>query len=290
MHNNVGLHAPCRTVAAVILPGWMLKEDAVRLLTTECVEPHFDASQAEEVWEQYRRRVEELPDRDSGAPQQLALSGAERHEAAGFLHRARQAGQTNVLDVIKIDHRRCVVWQLQVVTERSENYARNMNTPLGKIKHCLGLHSSTVGEVQIFASPNDVRLRVPHAEFMFNFVGPMATNPGGFQVQEMAKHIATTAFDGRLLLWAGYHRSFALMTNEYPEGMDRSLVAVLTTDGEAVLSPHSPNQGVREMLRGLRPPLFADFLDERFCMRVRLRKRRCELWIQGRIMWFDDES
>jgi hypothetical protein len=124
----------------------------------------------------------------------------------------------------------------------------------------------------------------------WNFCVPQGQNSGGFQIQEMAKHITATVYDQRMLLWSGYHRSFALMTNEYPDGMDRSLVAVLANDGEAVLSPQSPNQGVREMLRGLRPPLFADFFDERFCIRVRLRKKRCELWIQGRIMWFDDES
>lgn len=139
-----------------------------------------------------------------------------------------------------------------------------MSTPHGKIRHCLGLHAAPAGQAQIMSMPNDVRVKIPHAEFIFNFINPSGQNPGGFQIQEMAKHITATAYDKRLLLWSGYHRSFALMTNEYPDGMDRSLVVVLTNDGEAVLSPQSPNHGVREMLRGLRPPLFADFLDERF--------------------------
>lgn len=290
MHNIAAPNAAPRTVAGAILPGWMPREQAVDLLTKECVEPHFDANQAAEAWEQYHNRVQELPERDGAAPQRLPLSNAERAEADAFLRRVRQAGATNILDVIKIDHRQCTVWQLQVVTERSEAYARTMATPHAKIRHCLGLHAAPAGQVQIMSIPNDVHVKIPHAEFMFNFLNPAGQNPGGFQIQEMAKHITTTAYGQRLLLWSGYHRSFALMTNEYPDGMDRSLVAVLTTDGEAVLSPQSPNQGVREMLRGLRPPLFADFLDERFCMRIRLRKKRCELWIQGRIMWFDDES
>jgi len=283
-------NAAPRSVAAVVLLGWMPRDQAINLLTNECVEPHFDQVQAAEAWEQFHARIQESPERPCAAPQRLPLTGAERQEANGFLHRCRQMGAANIQDVIKVDHRLCTVWQLQIVTERSEAYARSMGTSHGKLRHCLGLHVAPAGQVQIMSRPNDVRVQIPHAEFTFNFIQPTGQNGGGFLIQEMAKHITTTAYGQRLLLWSGYHRSFALMTNEYPEGMDRSLVAVLTTDGDAVLSPQSPNQGVREMLRGLRPPLFADFFDERFCMRVRLRKKRCELWIQGRIMWFDAES
>jgi hypothetical protein len=113
---------------------------------------------------------------------------------------------------------------------------------------------------------------------------------GGFQIQQNAGHISVTEYDGRLLLFAGYHRSFAEITRENPDGIARSLVVALTTDGEFLISPASSNQGVREVLRGLRPPLLADFLDERLSMRVRLRKKKCELKIQSRIEWLDDES
>jgi len=273
------------TVAAVIMPDLLAREDAIKFLTSECVEPRIDAAQATEVWERCHRQREELPERNVAAPGPLPLNPEERAAADAFLHRFRQAKAANILDVIKFDPRRCVVWQHAIITERSDTYAGNMAVPQARLQHCLGAHANPGGQVPIISRPNDIRARVPHAEYMFNFL-----NPQGFQIQELAKHISVTAFDNRLLLYAGYHRSFAVMTSEYPDGMDRSLIAVLTSDGDAVLSPQSPNQGVREIVRGLRPPLFEDFLDERFCMRVRLRKKRCELWIQGQIKWFDDDA
>lgn len=277
-----------RTVRAVILPGWMQREQAIKTLTEECVDPCFDTVQAEALWNDYRNRVENSLVRDVAGPRRLILNAVERAQANVFLRNARQTGATNIQDVIKFDPRRCVIWQFVIITDRSQSYAQNMTTPATRISHALGSHAVPAGNVQIHAAPNDIRLKIPHAEFMFNFL--TTGSQQGFQIQEMAKNIAVTSYDGRLLLFAGYHRAFAAMTNEYPEGIDRSLIAVLTTDGEAVLSPQSPNQGVRDMLRGLRPALLEDFLDDRLAMKVSLRKRRCELWIQGQIKWFDDES
>src|SRR5438309_2086674 len=168
---NVANAAP-RTVAGAILPGWMPREQAIELLTKECVEPAFDAAQAGEVWEHYHRLVEELPQRDGAAPQRLQLNVAERNEANAFLHRMRQAGAANILDVIKFDPRQCIVWQLQVILERSEAYARNMATAHTKLRHCLGLHAAPAGQVQIMSMPNDVRVQIPHAEFILNFLPP----------------------------------------------------------------------------------------------------------------------
>jgi hypothetical protein len=287
MAANLTLPNPPLTLEGAILPGWMPREFAIHYLQNEC---YFDspltAEQAEGIWQRYKAAVDNLPERPALAPQRLPLTAAENREAATYVNTLRARGATNVLEAIKVNVMECVAHQLIVVTERSQQYARQMRAPNGKIRHCLGLHAAPAAQqLQIAAAPNAVNVKIPHGEFVFTFL-----NPGGFAIQEMAKHITTTAFDQRLLLWAGYHRSFALMTNEYPEGMDRSLIALLTTDADFVLSPQSPNQGVRDMVRGLRPPLFADFFDERFCMRVRLRKKRCELQIRSQVVWFDAES
>jgi hypothetical protein len=284
--NPVPLNPPL-TLEGAILPGWMPREFAVPYLQNECCfDSPLTAQQAEEIWQRYKTAVDGLPERAALAPQRLPLTAAENREAAAYVNTLRSRGANNILDVVKVNVTECVAHQLIVVTERSQQYARQMRAPNGKIRHCLGLHAPTAPQqLQINAGPNAVNVQIPHGEFVFTFL-----NPGGFAIQEMAKHITTTAFDQRLLLWAGYHRSFALMTNEYPEGMDRSLIALLTTDADFVLSPQSPNQGVRDMVRGLRPPLFGDFLDERFCMRVRLRKKRCELQIRSQVIWFDAES
>jgi hypothetical protein len=119
---------------------------------------------------------------------------------------------------------------------------------------------------------------------MFGFVPP-----AGFQIQEQARHVSVTAYDNRLLLWAGYHRSYARIASANPEGMDRSLLVVLTTDATFLFSHDSPNQGLRAMLCGLRPPLLGDFLDESLFMRVKLRRRRYELQIRAKVVSINDE-
>src|SRR5437016_5991271 len=91
------------SVAARILPGWMSKEEAIRYLTRECVDPQFNPEQATVVWEEYRRRIEESPAREAIAPPRLALTAEERTQADAFLRGHRQSGAVNILDVIKID-------------------------------------------------------------------------------------------------------------------------------------------------------------------------------------------
>lgn len=73
-----------------------------------------------------------------------------------------------------------------------------------------------------------------------------------------------------------------------PDAIDRSLVVALTADGNFKVSPASPNHGEREMLTGARPPLFGDFFDERFFIKVKLRKKRFELQIRGQIVAIDE--
>jgi hypothetical protein len=109
---------------------------------------------------------------------------------------------------------------------------------------------------------------VPHGEFAFVFNQQI----GQFQVQELARHISVTRFQDRMLLWAGYHRSYAFMTNENPDGIERSLLVALTTDADFLVSAQSPNQGLRAVICGLRPPLFRDFLDRDLFMDVNLKE------------------
>jgi hypothetical protein len=120
-------------------------------------------------------------------------------------------------------------------------------------------------------------VNVPHGEFAFVFE-PQVTQ---FLVIETARHTSVTQFGDRMLLWAGYHRSYARMVNANPEGIERSMLVALTTDADFFVSEQSPNQGLRAVVCGLRPPLFRDFFDERFFINVRLRKKRWELQIRA---------
>lgn len=272
------------TVEAVVLLGWMDRDAAVRLLCNDCVfEPPLTENQASETWQRYRDAVNGLPERPALAPASLPLNAVETQHKQTFLRAARAAGGQNIRDVLKIDVRGCVVHQVVVIVERARDYAQVMRTNEARIRHSLGMHAVPTTQFQIATGPNAVNVQIPHAEFMFTFLNP----PGTFAIQEMAKQITVTSFDQRLVLWAGYHRSFALAMNEYPDAIDRSLMVALATDADFIFSSPSPNQGLRDMLRGLRPPLFADFFDERFFMTVRLRKKRCELHIRAKVEWIN---
>jgi len=124
-----------------------------------------------------------------------------------------------------------------------------------------------------------LKKRVPHGEFVpFSLGGKVVMNgPDDFLVQEQGRFISFTEFDRKLLLWAGYHRSHALVSQTKPEDTDRLLVGTLVTDGEAFLGAGSDLPDKRDIVRGDCPPLFSDFFDARFCMTVNYLKMRCEV-------------
>ena len=77
------------------------------------------------------------------------------------------------------------------------------------------------------------------------------------------------------------------MASAVPEAIVRSALMVLTTDGVLETSPGATDQGLRAIICGETPPLFADFLDERLAIKVKLRKRRFELHVRAAIVPID---
>ena len=271
---------------ARVLLGWMDRDLAVKFLTEDCeFDPPLTKERAAELWAEFQARVTALPPRTVTAPARIPLT--EQCEIDGkreFLRRFRAAA--NVLDVIKIDPSNLIVHQLYVVTERSRQYEARVQTPNGWVRECLlGDGANSNVQLQIQSGMNLANVQLPHAEFSFSFAPQV-----GFQIQQFARHVTVTEFGDRMLLWAGYHRSFARMASIAPDAIERSLVVALTTDGVFKVSPASPNQGEREMLTGDRPPFFGDFLDPRFFMSVPLRKKRFELQIRAQIVSIDDPT
>lgn len=258
----------------------MERDAAVRFLRDECIfDPPLSEQDAENLWRPYREAVQNLPVREARAPERLPLDNPEREAAQRFLQEHHRRGATNILDVIKVDPFRLVVHQHQVVLDRAQDYADSLRTSAGWIAQSLPTRVPAQSQVQIQARPNTMDIRIPHAEFVFAF------DPrGGFQIQELARHVTVTAFEERIMLWAGYHRSYARIATTAPDAIDRSLLVVLTTDGTFAVAPDSPNQGLRDTLCGLRPPLFSDFFDERFFMRVQLLKKRFELRVRAKVV------
>lgn len=273
---------PANSLEAVVLIGWMHRDVAVKFLREECMfDPQLSDADATAIWQRYRSEVESLPPRAATAPIRVSLMESEKRLVAPFLEHFRKLGAQNILDVVKIDPMQLVVHQLYVVTEHAENYAKTVTTPRGWINKCVSV-VSTQHNLQIRAGMNIVDVDIPHGEFGFTFVPNL-----GFQIQELARHVSVTEFSNRMILWAGYHRTYAKMCSAAPDANDRSLPVALTTDATFVVSPAAPNQGLREMLCGPRPPVFADFFDERFFIRVNLRRKRFQLQIRAVLVALD---
>jgi hypothetical protein len=260
-------------VDAVVLLGWMEKDFAIKYLVEECVfGEQLTETQAEDIWSRYRDRVQAIPERDVRCPERLALSDEERRKAGAFLkfHGIPQRPGP-IREVIKINPMELVTHQPYICLDRVAEHLVG-GDGCDSLSTVVRAHQLT-----IYSSINFVRFNVPHGEFAFFF----DQQSGQFAVSETARHVSVTEFQNRMILWAGYHRSYACMVRENPDGIDRSMLVALTTDADFFVSEQSPNQGLRATVCGLRPPLFRDFFDERFFIKVKLRKKRYELQIRA---------
>jgi hypothetical protein len=270
---------------AIVLLGWMERDFALQYLLNDCIfDPPLNQEQAGALWQQYRDRVEALPERDANAPAKLELTREEQDAAERFLAPHRASGSTAIRDVIKVDPMGLVVYQLYVVVEKAREYMNHAAARTWCARNCLAVRPRRPQQFQGRSRLNVADIQIPHGEFAAAFIPP-----DKFSVEELAGHVSVTEFGMRMLLWAGYHRSYARMASMNPDATDRSLLAVLTNDADFVLSPDSPNQGVRAMVCGLRPPIFADFFDNRLFMSVRLRRKRYELRIRAMVVGINCE-
>ena len=272
---------------AVVLLGWFQKDPAIQYLRSECLfDPPLTETQAESIWSRYRSAVEDLGDRAVSLPARLQMNDFECRSATAFLetfkHRLRVQ---SIQDVIKIDPRQLVVRQFYVITDRSDNYANEVCTATGWVKHCLPATPPTPKSIKIFPGMNAVNVEIPHAEFFFTYNAQTLQ----FEIPEYLRHISVSKFETqeRMLLWAGYHRSYARMASAVPDAIVRSALMVLTTDGTLDTSPGAHDQGLRAIICGDTPPLFGDFFDERLVMKVKLRKKRYELHIRANLVAID---
>ena len=269
---------PPSTVDAVLLVGWMERDFAVKYLTEDCVfDPPISPAEAEEIWRKYRAAVDAMPERDCAAPEHLPLSADEQRAAEEFLrfHR-RQGANSPIRDVIKIDPRKLVAYQFYIVLDRAKAYMEHAEARTWSARNCL---KTTIQPQQIRVNHglNLMNIEVPHGEFAFIF----DQNTGHYSVVELARHVSVSEFQNRMILWAGYHRSYARVASTNPDAIDLSMLVALTTDADLFVSDASPNQGLRATVCGLRAPLLRDFFDARFFMMVKLRKKRFELQIRA---------
>ena len=193
-----------------------------------------------------------------------------------FLRRHRGP---EVSDVININPMDLVIFQFQVVTDRADHHHTQ---PGGWTRKTL-LIDRPGAQLPMRIEGDTIKFTLPHAEHMFAFQN------GAFQIQQGAGFVSTVDVGGgKLLLKAGYHRSFAfarVAMNE-PDAKERCELVALTTSLPPQLWPASPHQGLKTKVFGSRPPLFSDFFDPDLAMAVKLRKKRWEA--QLRIVAIDD--
>jgi hypothetical protein len=273
------------TLTGKLLLGWMSKNEALAYLCEEAVPP-FTEEAAIELWENYRVRVAALGNRQYDKPGTAPHNLKEKLATERIIKAARAKGNHNIKGLIKLDPLNLVVHQLRIFEELSAAYRPLLRQPVSRVQTCLPplpssrqLNTNTVGGKTI--------VELPHGEFQM-VIGPQKK----MEISEHARHIAVTAYDNRFLLWAGYHRTYALVlaNQEYPEEIERLLPAVLTTDADDFLGAGSRFPEKRDMVRSACPAVFRDFLDADLCVDIKLRKRRCQIEIdltKARQVWVD---
>src|SRR5579884_3652387 len=258
---------PPSTLDALVLLGWMERDEAISYLLGQCsFEPALDREGAIALWTQYRQRVDALPLRNPPQPNRFPIPPGSKGHATDFLRRHR--GQ-EVTDVININPMELLVYQFYVVVDRADHHHRQGGAWARKT---LVIDRPT-SQLPWRIDGDTLKFSLPHSEHMFGFVN------GGFQIQQGGGYVSVVDVEGgKLLLKAGYHRSFAFARgamNE-PEAKDKCELVALTTSLPPQLAPTAPHQGLRTTVLGSRPALFADFFDPDLAMNIKLRKKRWE--------------
>lgn len=129
-----------------------------------------------------------------------------------------------------------------------------------------------------------IKVTLPHGEHMF------ATVQGGFTIQQGAGWVSVCETAGRMILKAGYHRSFAFSRTliKDPEAKEKSLLVAVTNTLPPPLLPAFPKQGLRTTVLGSRAPVFSDFFDDTLAMAVKLRKKRYEMHIRVSVVGINE--
>jgi hypothetical protein len=285
------------TLEARVLIGWMDHDTAVNYLTRNCVaDPPYTAQSAEQLWEEYHNRCLALPEREAAAPARLPMTPQEDHHANRFMAFIRSLGPNPFVDVIKVELMGLVVHQLYVATSRAEEYAHRVRDD-GWLHEAVPLTPRPPAlintRVTVTGLHSAADIDIPHAEFAF------LPDPTGqfFSVQQLQSYISVMRGPGigpeRLMLKAGYHRSFARAVSMMPTATLPTAVVAL----ERNTFGGPPNQllgaGLTVQTTGLRPTgrrpaLFSDFFDENLFIKVNLRQKRYQL--QVRSTWVEIDA
>lgn len=284
------------TLQGRILLGWMPKDVGVQFLLNDC---HFDPPISQDaatlLWEQYRARVEALPDRNFVIPPSMGLSIPEAHHTKIFRRFLDSLGAHDVEGVRKVDLRQLTVIQYYVVTERSQGYR---HTVQGNdwLTECLPTTPRNSGDFQMTymqqGMNTNVQVDLPHAECFF-----VPDQTGKFGVSEGMRHVTAMIGTDRMYLTAGYHRTFAKVLTAPTATVPSAVIAVARN---TIVSPPNDSAlpGVSTGAAGIDPlcPLgakaakFEDFFTDGLFMNVDLRKKRYQIHVTANWVALDDPN
>lgn len=265
-----------KTVKAKFLLGWMSQHEAVDALNACIFTPPLTNKKAIALWKQYRDKVAALPQRNTCPTVSLALTDEEKMAIAahGATVKAGSQGQF-FSSILKVEPENLVIRQYHVITERAEQYAQAMHCDATRINHFLGIGLDFKGTLPPprMIGQNRLAIDLPHAEFV-----PIPL-PNGFTFKERDRYVTSAAMpDGRIMLWCGYHRTYAVLVLRQAGGDAAGAAPLLTvmTGMPDVQEFFAAPTLVRDSVFGDRPALLRDFLDEDLFISVDLRKKRAE--------------
>jgi hypothetical protein len=123
-------------------------------------------------------------------------------------------------------------------------------------------------------------ITLPHWEYDLQ----QLPKPGGgvhVNLQEWPRLLSAVKLKDRTILWGGYHRTYALLSQTEPEGLDDPpLVSLISSPAvDAFFSNASLRPEVRAMVLGDKPAFFGDFFNDDLVMSVALRKQERQLGV-----------
>jgi hypothetical protein len=262
----------CETDGVVLL-GWKTRDRALTLLQQECdFDPPLSDMDAEALWATYRARVNALRGRPLRGPAALPFTDGEARLVAEFLsEHASQGG--SVRTVIKVDPLGLVAHQLEITTARSTSFSQRLQTPADWAMECLRPAPSSM-RPSIRHVPNSVDVDLPHGEWALVFDSKL-----GLVLGEACRCITVTTIASYLVLWSGYHRTYASVSCR-PEG-EATILAAVVDDGGVAAAVRSC--GLRAV-HSDNPPVFADFLNPSLALAVRFRAKRFTMEIRARMV------
>lgn len=286
------------TIQTRVLPGWMTRDNAISFFTNQCV-PSRSPEEAIAVWKEYRNRASKLPlDRGSSCAR-LPLDAEDQSHAQQFMDFLNaQVGGHSVSDVIKVDISQMIVHQYEVITERSMAYANknrsdaDWRTELLPPNHPpqaqVGMQFSLGIPHNAHPMSSQIVIDLPHSEFAF-----LPAQNGFFGPSQFMRYVSVCERAQKILLKAGYHRSFARLTSAPPATVPTALVALERNTW--VLPVNHPPDGAGVTVgatelhpSGRIPALFSDFVTDGLFMDVLQRRKRFQLRVQSTWTAIDD--